>query len=106
MKVVWTDTAQEHLASIHAYIARDSPAYALRMIDRLTQRSQQIAHAPLSGRRVPEFDLDQLREVIEGSYRMLYHIKHDQISVIAVIHGAREVLRTTHEVPPPTEGEA
>jgi plasmid stabilization system protein ParE len=71
MKVHWTDTAQEHLGAIHAYIAQDSPEYALRMVDRLTRRSQQIAEFPLSGRRVPEYDMDQIREVIEGAYRII-----------------------------------
>ena len=49
MTVHWTDSAQGHLAAIYAYIEQDSPEYALRMVDRLTRRSQQIADAPLSG---------------------------------------------------------
>jgi plasmid stabilization system protein ParE len=59
-----------------------------RMVDRITRRSQQIAGYPLSGRRVPEYDYNQIREVIEGPYRIIYHIKSDQIDVLAVIHGA------------------
>jgi toxin ParE1/3/4 len=66
----------------------DSPEYAKHVIDRPTRRSQQIAHFPLSGRRVPEYDADQIREVIEGPYRIIYHIKPDQVDVVAVIHGA------------------
>ena len=63
MKVVWTATAQDHLDAIYAYIAQDSPQYALSMVDRLTRRSRQIADAPFSGRRVPEYDLEQIRVV-------------------------------------------
>ena len=92
MKVHWTDTAEGHLNAIYAYIAQDSPEYARRMVDRLTRRSQQIAEFPFSGRRVPEYDVDQIREMIEGSFRIIYHIKVDQIDVLAVIHGARDVL--------------
>jgi addiction module RelE/StbE family toxin len=92
MTVHWTDTAQDHLDAIYAYIAQDSPEYALRMVDRITRRSQQIADAPLSGRRVPEYELNQIREVIERPYRIIYHIKPDQIDVIAVMHGARNTL--------------
>jgi len=66
MNVYWTDTAQRHLDAIHDYVARDSPAYAKRMIDRLTGRSQQIAEFPLSGRVVPEYQMNQIREVIDG----------------------------------------
>lgn len=93
MKVHWTDTAEGHLDAIYAYIALDSPAYAKRMVDRITRRSQQIADFPLSGRKVPEYDMDQIREVIEGPYRIIYHIKIDQIDVVAVIHGAMDDLR-------------
>ena len=83
MKVHWTDTAREHLDTIHAHFAQNSPAYARRLVDRLTRRSQQIAVFPLSGRRVPEMDVDQIREVFEGPYRIVYFIKPDQIEVLA-----------------------
>ena len=89
-----TDTAAGHLGAIFAHIAMDSPQYAKRMVDRLTRRSQQIADFPLSGRRVPEYDTDGVREVIEGPFRILYHIKPDQVDVVAVIHGAMHVLRS------------
>ncbi len=92
MKVHWTDTAEDHLVAIYAYIAQDSPQYAILMVDRLTRRSQQIANFPLSGRKVPEYEMEQIREVIEGPYRIIYHIKPDQIDVLAVIHGSQEIL--------------
>ncbi len=91
MKVHWTDTAGTHLDAIYTHIAQDSPEYARRMVDRLTRRSQQIGQFPFSGRRVPEYDIDQIREVIEASYRIIYYIKSDQIDVLAVIHGAMNV---------------
>ena len=93
MKVYWTDTAQRHLAAIHAYIAQNSPHYAKRMVDRLTGRSQQISTHPLSGRSVPEYETSQIREVIEGPYRIIYFIKPDQIDVLAVIHGAMNIAQ-------------
>lgn len=95
MKVHWTNTAEGHLEAIRAYIAQDSPEYAKRMVDRLTRRSEQIAEFPFSGRRVPEYDIDKIREVIEGPYRIIYHIKPDQVDVLAVIHGAMDVLASS-----------
>jgi toxin ParE1/3/4 len=95
MKVYWTDTAEGHLDAIYDYIAQDSPEYAKRVVDRLTRRSQQIAEFPLSGRRVPEYNIDQIREVIEGSYRIIYYIKPDQIDVLAVIHGSMNILSSS-----------
>ncbi len=66
MKIHWTDTALDHLSAIHNYIALDSKQYAKRIVDRLTKRSQQIGNFPQSGRIVPEFEMEQIREVIEG----------------------------------------
>ena len=92
MNVHWTDTAQSHLEGIHSYIAQDSPEYATRTVDALTRRSQQIGDYPLSGRVVPEYEHDQIRELVEGSYRIIYHIRPDQIDVLAVLHVARDIL--------------
>jgi plasmid stabilization system protein ParE len=60
-------------------------------VERLTRRSEQIANFPFSGRLVPEFETEQIREVIEGSYRIIYYIKPEQIDVIAVLHAARNI---------------
>ncbi len=90
MKVCWTDTAIGHLRSLHAYIGQNSPEYAQRIVDRLTRRSQQIGTFPQSGRIVPEAEHPQIREVLEGPYRIMYHIKPDQVDVIAVIHGSQQ----------------
>ncbi len=91
MKVHWTHTAEEHLDAIYTYIALDSPAYAKRMVDRLTRRSEQITHFPFSGRKVPEYESENIREVIENPYRIIYHIKQKQINILAVIHTARNI---------------
>jgi toxin ParE1/3/4 len=90
VKVEWTDNALEQLWASHEYIAQSSPEYAQRVVDRLTKRTQQISDFPLSGRMVPEYNAPQIREVIEGSYRLIYYIKPDQIDVLAVIPGAQQ----------------
>lgn len=89
MKVVWTATAINHLQAIHDYIAQNSTLYATQVIDRLTQRSQQIAEFPNSGRIVPEFRDESIREVIERPYRIIYRITATQIDVLAVVHGSQ-----------------
>ncbi|MBF0257021.1 MAG: type II toxin-antitoxin system RelE/ParE family toxin [Gammaproteobacteria bacterium] len=88
MRVLWTEAALGHLDAIFAYIDQSSPVYALRVVDRITQRSKQIAAFPYSGRKVPEFEVEQIREVFFSPYRIIYQIKAEQIEVLAVIHGA------------------
>ena len=80
--------------AIYNYVAKTSPEYALRLVDRLTKRSVQIATFPFSGRMVPEYELNEIREVFEGSYRIIYLIKDTdkQVEVLAIIHTARQPL--------------
>lgn len=46
---------------------------------------------------VPECDMPQIREIIEGQYRIVYHIKADQINVIAVLHTAQQLGLTVFQ---------
>ncbi len=69
MKVYWTRNAVGHLSTIYEYIALNSPMYARQTVDRITRRSEQIAAQPLSGRKVPEFEDDAVRELIERPCR-------------------------------------
>jgi plasmid stabilization system protein ParE len=93
VKVFWTETAINHLQAIREYIAQTSPEYGRKTVDRLTSRSKQIAAFPMSGRKAPEFEMDQIREVIEGQYRIIYYIKPEQIDVLAIIHTSQQDWR-------------
>ena len=89
MKVQWTNNAIDPLVNIYEYISLNSPTYAIRMVDRLTRRSEQIADQPLSGRKVPEYDVEDVRELIEKPLRIIYRVQQDKIDALAVIHGAQ-----------------
>ena len=67
--------------------------YALKTVDTLTRRSIQILEFPWSGRKVPEFEEESIREIIEYPYRLIYKIKENQIDVLSVVHGSRNLAR-------------
>ena len=96
--------AYQQLWAIHDYVAQTSPNYAKRLVDRLTRRSEQIGTFPMSGRAVPEYQVPQVREVIEGVYRIIYYIRPDQIDVIAVVHGAQSLEAEDVEAEDDSEG--
>lgn len=52
---------------IYEYIEQSSPGYADQTVDRLTRRTEQIEVVPESGRAVPEYERDDIRELIEHS---------------------------------------
>ena len=91
MRVHWTNRAKARLRLIHDYIAEDSPMNALKVVDRVTARSQQLTELPNSGRRVPEYERSDVRELLVNPYRIIYKIKSDQIDVLTVMH-YRQVL--------------
>ncbi|MFL6227551.1 MAG: type II toxin-antitoxin system RelE/ParE family toxin [Pyrinomonadaceae bacterium] len=92
MRVFWTDAALNQLEAIRDYFAQTSPEYAQRLIERLINRSEQIAAFPRSGRMVPEYEIDDVRQVVEGSHRIIYLIKENQIEILALIHTSRKSL--------------
>ncbi len=78
MRVVWTDRAKARLRQIPTYIAQDQPINAERMVDRLTHRVAQLAEHPRSGRIVEKYQREDLRELIEAPYRIVYLIGPDR----------------------------
>ena len=89
MKVIWTAEAIERLKEIDAYISQDSPANAAKFIDLLFERGDSLAEFPQSGRKVPEYDLEDYRELIEGNYRIIYRVKADAIEIETVFESHR-----------------
>jgi len=73
------------------FIARDSPQYAATTGARIVEGSRGLEQSPRSGGRVPEFDLDHIREIIRRPYRIIYEIRGDDCFILAVVHGSREI---------------
>lgn len=62
VKVVWTQFAIDDLKQIHEFITKDSKAYADRVVDQIILRTEQLQELPLSGRLVPKFQSEVIRE--------------------------------------------
>jgi addiction module RelE/StbE family toxin len=92
VRVFWTEAALGQLEAIRDYLWQTSPDYARRVVERLVNRSEQIAAFPRSGRMAPEYEIDEVRQVIESSYRLIYLIKEEQVEILAVIHTSRRGL--------------
>lgn len=85
----WTLQAVEDIEAIRAYVARDSEHYAALLTERLFAAVDRLVAFPESGRMVPEFQRPDLRELIVGSYRIVYRLTGDSVAVLTVFHGAR-----------------
>jgi len=63
--------------------------YAALLVERLFAAVDRLESFPESGRIVPEFQRRDLREVILGSYRIVYRLHADRAVILTVFHGAR-----------------
>lgn len=74
VKLIWTDQAISDLGDIGDYIAETSEKYAKLMVTKLYERTDLLKTFPQAGRIVPEKSEDNVRELIEGSYRIIYEV--------------------------------
>jgi toxin ParE1/3/4 len=90
MKVAWSEPAVADLVAIHDYIARDSPHYAQRFVERLIAAVEPLESFPQLGRIVPEGD-GRHRELLVRSYRIIYRVEDQEILIVTVVHGSRNL---------------
>jgi len=90
-KVVWSPTALEDIEAIASYISRDSVSYAGTVVTRVINSTRNLEKFPFAGRIVPEFGSETIREVFAYSYRIIYRLENETVTVAAVIHGRREL---------------
>ena len=83
MKIVWSPLALERVETIAQHIAKDKPSAALNWVDGLFSCVDRLAEFPESGRVVPEVRLQRIREVVFGSYRVIYSVTN-QVDILTV----------------------
>ena len=86
MKVVWSARARTRLAEIHDYIAQTSRERALGIVERLLSRSEQLAVAPRSAPLIAAFGADDVRELLERPYRLVYRVEPERVVILTVKH--------------------
>jgi plasmid stabilization system protein ParE len=91
MKLKWSERARRDLHAIHAYIAADDPTAARGWVAKLQARASGAASIPLAGRVVPEVEEPDVREVLLRNYRIVHRIKGDEIHILTVFEGHRQL---------------
>lgn len=92
-RVVWSDSAVEEFSNVVAYIARDNPAAAISVADRLEAAVLALAELP-TGRKGRV--ADTYEKVVSGlPYIIAYALTDDPpgagtITVLRIIHNARD----------------
>jgi toxin ParE1/3/4 len=95
--VIWAYAAEEDLEAAASYIHRDSPAYAVSFVERALEAGRSLDEFAERGRMVPELSDSAIREIFVYSYRIVYRIEDNRISILALIHGRRDFQKAWSE---------
>ncbi len=85
----WSQRARADLKAIHDYIAKDSPTNAKAVARNILARAAAIPETPRVGRRVPELDDANIREVPVHSWRVIYQLRGDSVFIVTLVHRRR-----------------
>ena len=90
-KVSWTRRSINDLKLIHEFISLDSKFYADRFINKIVSRVEQLIEFPESGRIIPEKEENDLRELIEGNYRIFYRVQRNNVTILRIHNSAKNI---------------
>ena len=73
-KIKWSPKAAEDVEAIASYISQDSPAYAAAIVKKILDVTRNLSYFPYS-------------------YRVIYRVQGETVTIAAVIHGKRLLSR-------------
>jgi plasmid stabilization system protein ParE len=78
------------LKAIALFIAKDSKLYAQQQVLKLRNETSILKRHPRAGKKVMEWNDDNVREIVAEPYRIIYRIVDDQgIDILTIHHTAR-----------------
>lgn len=97
MRAVFTFRARTQLQAIHDYIARDNPAAARSVIQRVEVVAQFLAENPCAGFKLSRGKLHRF-PVRPYPYLLYYEISERAVQIVRVRHAA-QFRKAFHEAP-------
>lgn len=93
MELTLAQSALDDLVDIQNYYSGQGvPEIGRRFINDIFDAVQRLLDHPDSGRKVPEFDQEQIREVIFPPYRVVYLRETALISIVRVWREERDLV--------------
>jgi addiction module RelE/StbE family toxin len=91
MRVVITAAAKADLLAIRRYIEADNPNRAVSFVEELLDRCLALADTPRAYPLVPRYERFGIRRCVHGNYLIFYRLQPEQIEVIHILQGARDI---------------
>ncbi len=92
-KIEYNQDARESIIQINEYISKNSIYYANKTIKEIINRIGNLSMFPYMGRKIPEYNNANLREIIYKSYRILYKV-NSNVYILKIFHHSRDILNS------------
>lgn len=92
-QIVWTEPALNDLDEIAQYIALDKPSAARKLVKEVFKSTKRLKEFPESGRRPPELQDTNYREIIVAPCRVFYRVEKKKVYILYVIRSERELRK-------------
>lgn len=94
-KITWTFQALGELAEISEFLEKGSPKYSEYIVDTILETVRTLENFPKLGRKVPETNISNLRELLILNYRVVYfYTSKDVVEIITIRHSAKPLPQT------------
>jgi len=91
MIIEWSPLSLQRINEISEYIAQDNIEAAIKWIKTIIDAIEKLNNFPEIGRKVPEIDRSNFREIIIKNYRIIYRLEENKISILTVRH-SKQIL--------------
>ncbi|MDH4162052.1 MAG: type II toxin-antitoxin system RelE/ParE family toxin [Nitrospirota bacterium] len=89
-KITFAESAIRDLEDLLAYYSREGlPEVGTRLTGEIISRVERLSSHPRSGRVVPEFKVEHLREIIYPPFRIVCRHDRNRVRVVRVWRGER-----------------
>ena len=84
MRIYWSPLAVERLENIFEYISKEDKDAAYKLIARIFKKVETLSKFSERGRKVPEANREEIREIFEGEYRIIYRVEPKRVIVLSI----------------------
>ena len=93
--ISFASSAASDLEEIQAYYIKESvPDVGKRIAGEIIAKIERLSDHPLSGRIVPEFNVEHLREIIYSPFRIVYRYDKKRVRIVRIWRSERLLKKT------------
>lgn len=84
MKIYCSPLAVERLEDIYEYISTDNISIAQNLVENIFDKVESLRTNSERGRKVPELNIEDIRELFEGEYRIIYRVEPKKLFILTI----------------------